>query len=204
MKTLISLFGLVALMAGSASAATIAYTTVNSTLSCNGIVGCVQNGTKGVTLDGTLSIVYNFGSGSNIKTPSNINLGNIVTSGTGSNIDLTGLKLTINVLSTPPGTSGALPNGSVSGTISVDQSLASITFSPSNTTTSFGTLPGVNIGGIVYQVKQTTLDIQEPTDGDPLGETTIQGAVSAIPEPSTMLPILGLGLIGLWRRRATR
>jgi MYXO-CTERM domain-containing protein len=204
MKTIICLFGLVGLMAGTASAATIAYTTSGSTLSCNGIAGCVPDGLSGVTLDGTLTIVYNPGSASNVKTPSNINLGNLVTSGSGNDIDLTGLKLTINILSTPPGTSGSLPNGSVSGTISVDQSLASITFSPSNTTTSFGTLPGVNIGGIIYQVKQTTLDIEDPTDGSPVGETSIQGAVSAVPEPSTLLPALALGLIGLWRRRATQ
>lgn len=207
MKTLISFFGLVALMAGSASAATVAYTTINSTLSCNGIVGCVQDTPTSIT-DGGLTLAYVYGDASGVVTPSIINYGYLLSTGTSSGVNLSGLKLTINVLSTPPGTSGALPNGLVTGTISTNASGAIITFSPNNTTTIFGTLPGVVIGNqFVYQVLNPILGLQAPTVGNPKGQTTIQGdvtSVASIPEPSTMLPILGLGLIGFWRRRATR
>lgn len=204
MKSVLCLFALVGLLASTAPAATVAFTTAGSTLSCNGVAGCVQNSSTSIT-DGGLTLTYDDDDASNVVTPSIINLGNILTTGTGSMVDLSGLKLTINVLSTPPGSSGNLPDGSVSGTISTSQSGAEITFSPNNTTTSFGTLPGVVIGGVTYQVLQTTLGLQAPTVGNPKGETSIQGAVTAIPEPSTLLPILGMGLICLWRRRrATR
>ncbi len=208
MKTLICLFGLVGLMAGVASAGTVAYTTINSTLSCNGIVGCVQDTPTSIT-DGGLTLSYSYGDGTGVVTPSIINYGYILSTGTASGANLSGLKLTINVLSTPPGTSGGLPNGSVNGTVSTNSSGAIITFSPNNTTTLFGTLPGVVIAGqFVYQVLNPILGLQAPTVGNPKGQTTIQGdvtSIASIPEPSTLLPILGLGLIGLWRRRrATR
>jgi hypothetical protein len=121
---------------------TVAYNTTGSTLSANGVPGAIQNTSTSVTIGG-LTLTYNAGSGSGVVTPSIINFGNIVATGTGSTVDLTGLLLTINVNSTPPGAGGALPSGTISGTLSTNSSNAAITFSPSNTTTSFGTLPGV-------------------------------------------------------------
>src|SRR5215475_992585 len=132
--------------AAAAMAGTVSYNTTGSTLSCNGVAGCVQNTSTSVTIGG-LTFTYNAGSGSGVVTPSIINLGNIVSTGTGTNVGVSGLLLTINVNSTPPGGSGTLPNGSVSGTISTNNSGATITFSPNNTTTGFGTLPGVVISG---------------------------------------------------------
>ncbi|MGD0579140.1 MAG: hypothetical protein ABSC08_09455, partial [Bryobacteraceae bacterium] len=142
MKTLFLIAALAGLMSLAASAGTINYNTTGSTLSCNGIGGCVQNTTTSIT-DGGLTLTYNTGSGSGVVTPSIINLGNIVSTGTGANVDLTGLLLTINVNATPPGAGATLPNGAVSGLLSTDNSGATILFSPNNTTTGFGTLPGV-------------------------------------------------------------
>ncbi len=205
MKTFITLFSLVGLMAGVASAGTISYDTTGSTLSCNGSAGCVQNTPTSIT-DGGLTLTYNSGSGANVSTPSIINFGNIVSSGTGVS-NLTGLLVTINVNSTLPGSPGALPNGEFTGVLGTNNSLLiSFPSGPNNTTTGFGTLPGVVIGDqYTYQVLQTTLGIQPPSVGNPAGETSIQGAVtdSSVPEPSTLLPMLGLGLVFLWRR-ATR
>ena len=86
-----------------------------------------------------------------------------------------------------------------------------ITFSPNNTTTGFGTLPGVNISGasgsFTYQVVQTFLSLQAPTVGNPIGDTSIQGAVTdtSAPEPTTIVLMgAGLGLVGMLRRRAAR
>src|SRR5438270_7426478 len=100
-----------------AHADTINYNTTGSTLACDGIVGCVQNSLTSVTVGG-LTVTYNTGSGAGVVVPSIINLGNLVTTGTGTGVNFTGLLLTLNVNSTPPGASGTLPNGSVSGILS--------------------------------------------------------------------------------------
>ena len=75
-------------------------------------------------------------------------------------------------------------------------------FSPNNTTTGFGTLPGVYIGpNVIYQVTNPVLALQAPTVGNPIGQTTIQGAVTqTAPEPSTMLMLSG-GLIAVYLGR---
>lgn len=182
MKMLFPILAFAGLMTSSAFAGTINYNTTGSTLSCNGVSGCVQNTTTSVTLGG-MSFTYNSGSGSNVVTPSIINLGNIVSTGTGTNVDVTGLTLTINVNSTPPGAGGTLPNAAASGSISTNTSSAFLLFSPNNTTTSFGTLPGVVITGtggqaFTYQVLNTSLGLQAPTVGNPVGQTSFQGAVT--------------------------
>lgn len=202
MKTLLSLVGVAGLFATAASAGTVSYNTTGSTLSCNGVGGCTQNTSTSVTVGG-LTFTYNAGSGSGVVTPSIINLGNIDSTGAGASINVSGLLLTINVNSTPPGASGQLPNGDISGTLSTDNSGAQITFLPDNTTTAFGTLPGVDISGggdsFTYQVLNPTLGLQAPTVGNPIGQTSIQGDVTetltstSTPEPAA-LSLMGAGL----------
>jgi hypothetical protein len=206
MNKLLLLSGIAGLMAITASAGTINYDTDGSTLSCGTAASCVQDTASSVTLDGTLTLSYNAGSGVDVITPSIINFGNIISTGTGSALLTNGLVLSINVDSTPPGTNGSLPNGSIAGQISTSSSGAIITFSPNNTTTSFGTLPGVVISGggvsVTYQVLQTSLGLQAPTIGNPVGQTTIQGAVTSTgtPEPGSIL-LLSTGLIGCFMAR---
>jgi PEP-CTERM motif len=212
MKKMIIVSGLAGVFALTAAATTINYNTTGSTLSCNGVAGCVQNTTTSIT-EGGLTFTYNSGSGSGVVTPSIINLGNIVSTGSGTNVNVTGLLLTINVNSTPPGAGGTLPNGAISGSISTSSSGATILFSPNNTTTGFGTLPGVVISGggqsFTYQVLNPSLGLEAPTVGNPVGQTSIQGAVTdtstSAPEPATFAMMgVGLALVGVWRRRATR
>ncbi len=205
MRAALLLFGLAGLIVPIASAGTVNYDTTGSTLSCNGTAGCVQNSSTSLT-DGGITLNYNAGSGTGVLTPSIINFGNIVSTGTGIT-NLSGILLTINVNSTPPGGSGTLPNGTISGFISTNNSGAVIFFSPNNTTTGFGTLPGVVIGAYTYQVLNPSLGLQAPTVGNPVGQTSIQGAVSqasSIPEPAMLIPMAaGLGLIVFIRRRGT-
>ena len=210
MKSYLFLAGLAGLMATSVPAATINYNTTGSTLSCNGVASCAQNTTTSVTIGG-LTFTYNTGSGSGVVTPSIINFGNIVSTGSGSAVDVTGLLLTINVNSTPPGMGGTLPNGSISGSISTNNSGSIIQFSPNNTTTGFGTLPGVTLSGggssFVYQILNPSLGLQAPTVGNPVGQTSIQGAVTdaSAPEPASFAAMAaGLGLLGFLRRRQAR
>ena len=201
MKKLVLISALASLTAMFASATTINYDTTGSTLLCNGVAECTQNTTTSVTIGG-ITLTYNTGSGSGVDTPSIINLGNIVSTGSGTNVSLTNLLLTINVNSTPPGSGGTLPDGSVTGSISTNNSGSLLMFSPNNTITGFGALPGVTISGggltLIYQVLQTTLGLQAPTVGNPIGQTSIQGAVTQIisesPEPSTLF-LTGIGLI---------
>jgi len=201
------------LMASYVSASTINYNTSGSVLSCNGVAGCVQNTSTSTTIGG-LTFTYNTGSGSSVLTPSIINLGNVVSTGTGVNVNVTGLLLTLNVNSTPPGAGGTLPNGSISGSISTNNSGATILFSPNNTTTGFGTLPGVVIAGggqqFTFQILNPSLGLQSPTVGNPVGQTSIQGAVTdttavtSAPEPMSLLMMsVGLGVVGFIRRRTT-
>ncbi len=193
-------------LAAGASAGVINYNTNNSTLSCNGVAGCVQGTSQQVTVGG-LTLTYTSGSGSGVSTPSIINLGNLLATGTGTNVNLTGLLLTIQVLSTPPGTSGNLPGGgTISGTMSTATSGSIINWTPNNTNSTFGTLPGVTISGggqsFLYQVLNPTLGIPSPIDAN---STSIQGAVSdtSAPEPATFVLLgAGLGLVGFLRRRS--
>lgn len=206
MRAALLLFGLAGLIVPIASAGTVNYNTTGSTLSCNGTIGCVQNTSTQVT-DGGITLTYNTGSGSGVVTPSIVNFGNIVSTGSGLS-NITGILLTIHINSTPPGLGGTLPNGAITGLISTNNSGAILNFSPNNTTTGFGTLPGVTIAGVggafTYQVLNPSLGLQAPTVGNPVGETSIQGAVTDVstPEPAMLIPMAaGLGLIGLIRRR---
>lgn len=205
-------FGLLMGMAGlgalvASAGPLVNYNTTGSVLSCNGVGGCVQNTTTSVTIGG-FTFTFNSGSGSGVITPSIINLGNIVSTGTGTSVSVTGLLLFINVNSTPPGGNGALPNGAISGSISTSNSGATILFAPNNTTTGFGTLPGVDIGGggsdFIYQVLNPSLGLQAPTVGNPAGQTSIQGAVTGnvAPEPGTFVLLgAGLALAAFMRRK---
>ena len=198
-------------------AGTVSYNTTGSTLSCNGVAGCTPL-IPGLSVSiGGLTLTYNAGSGTVAANPGSfINLGNIVTTGSGTNVNLTGIQLVINVNSTPPGGSGTIPVGAISGSLSTNGSSTSINWSTGFITSPvFGSLPGVQIGStpagaFIYQVQQTTLALQAPQVGNPIGQTSIQGDVtdvtpSATPEPTTMILMgAGLGLVGMLRRRAVR
>lgn len=189
----------VAGFAATPAMAAVTFDTTGSSLSCNGVVNCVQNNPTSVSFGG-LTLNYVAGSGVNIVPTSFINLGAVDASGSGS-FDLTGLLLSININQTVPGGSGTLPGGDLLGTITGNSSGATISWSTS----------GVTINGYQYTVTNNPLSIVPPASCIPgteiCGVTTIQGQVAAVPEPAAWaMMLLGFGGIGLamrGRRRRT-
>jgi PEP-CTERM motif len=203
MKKFLLTLGFASLMATVASAGTVTYST-------EGAWNGGASGANSAITVGGLTLTFNAGSGALVNsTPGSfISLGNIVLTGTSTGTSLNGTTLTLKILETAPGSvNGTIVAGLITGTISTNQSSASIVWSPNNTTTAFaGNLPGVilTVGNVVdtYQVTQTTLGLQAPGVGT--GTTSIQGAVSdtSAPEPATLVMMgAGLGAFGLLRRR---
>jgi len=185
-KVILGLAAATALTAFAATpAAAVTFDTTGSTLACGSAVGC-STIAGGITIGG-MNLVYTPNSAST-GVPSSINLGTLTLSGSGS-ADLTGALLTIMVTSTPPGTSGSLPAGSISGTVTGTTSLGSINFAPG----------GITLGDFFYTVTNSPLSIVSIPSG---GVTTIQGFVASVPEPSTWaMMLIGFGAIGFAARR---
>ena len=179
------------------AAASVTFNTNGSTLSCNGVVNCVQNTSTSVSFGG-MTLSYSAGTGLNIDPTSFINLGALDTTGSGS-FDLTGLLLGININQTVPGGSGMLQAGNLFGTIMGTSSGAAISWLAT----------GVTINGYVYSVTNSPLSIVPPASciagPETCGVTSIQGQVAAVPEPGTWaLMLLGFGGIGMALRRRRR
>ena len=80
----------------------------------------------------------------------------------------------------------------LSGLLSTSNSSVAINFSGNSFSTSFGNLPSVPITGggrtFYYQVLNTNLGLQAPTVGNPIGQTSIQGAVSTFNQLTSRPP----------------
>ena len=204
---LLSISFIAGLVATLATADTLTYNTNPSIISCGGAVGCVQTGPTSVTVNGTITLSYVPASGVLIGLPAtSLSFGSLTVTGTGTGVSLSGIILNIVINATITGTSttsyvAPLPNGLVTGATPT----ATITFSPSSTltgATTFTVMPTVYLlpAGVIGG---TTALLSAPAVA---GTVTILGTVTSTPEPSSSLMMsLGFGgMLGLWRRRATR
>ena len=180
------------MMASGASAALITYQPDGSGTHFNPGTSLSLSSTSGAT--STLSFVPN--SAGSTGTPSGVNFGNflLVCGGCTTSISSTfsAFTFSLQVTDTTAGELGSasFTGTSTGGTVTSNTSTILVNWTP----VSPATLPP--FGNTVFSMVSAISIIVAPNSSTPVGETTVQGLVSAVPEPSTF-GLLGAAMIGL-------
>ncbi len=209
----------VVLLASSAGANTISYTTNDAqTQYITGGIGLTLNSSSG-TGGATATLVFVPNTTSNSGVPSNIDLGDFLLTCTGCTTQAIGtgsatfgaFTFDLNVDDTTDNATGDFIGTSTGGSIFSDTSTIEVnwTTSPVN---SLEIGPGTsnassgNFGNTEFDKVTSITSIVAPNSGTPPGDTTVQGQVnsSVLPEPATFSMMGGALLllgIGAFRRR---
>lgn len=181
-------FAGVALLAPSAAkAGTVTYGTTGAFV-CGSCTGSTTNsvtfGSGGNLLTLTFSGIP-AGSSVNANPTTFASFGSIqtITAGTGATITA-GTSFTLTINQTVPGVGSGNLSATLSGTISQNASTGIITF----------TVTSVSINGVLYSIVNNPLALVPPSTNN--GVTTIQGQITTVPEPTSLL-LLGTGLAGI-------
>lgn len=150
--------------------------------------GSFNGGSNTIVFGGggnTTTITFT-GVNSTVNSPTFASLGEFqtVVAGSGATI-ANGTTFTLNITQTVPSAGSGFLAGTITGTISQNQSTGLVTFSVSSTT----------INGVTYSLTNNPLPLVPPSTNN--GVTTVQAQVtSPVPEPATMI-LLGTGLAGV-------
>lgn len=195
------------MMAVSASAATISYTTnASGTEFVAGGTGLILNSTGGVA--GTLTFVPNTTSSTGV--PSNIDLGDFLMAcpncTTSQTTTFGAFTFDLIVDDTTDGATGEFVGTSTGGTISSNSSTVQVNWqSPLQIGPGTSNVLSGNFHTTEFDIVSPSSLIVAPNSGTPPGDTTIQGQVNstATPEPATF-GLMGGALIGLGLLRRKR
>jgi hypothetical protein len=192
------------MMAASANAGTISYTTNSAgTEFVLGINSLTLDSISGQS--GTLTFEPNGNSASGV--PSNIDLGDFImacpTCTTNQSTIFGAFTFDLIVDDTTNGATGEFVGTSTGGTVSINSSTVEINWqAPYQLGPGGNAAMTGNFGTTYFDIVTATSLIVAPNSGSNPGDTTIQAQVNATPEPATLIMTGGalLGL-GLFRRR---
>jgi PEP-CTERM motif len=193
--------------AGSVSATSVSFSTNTSGTQFASHTGGTVSGAGLVLSDASgdaATLTYLANTGTTVTVPTNVDFGNFVLACSTCTASAGGTfgAFTFDVIvdDTSDGATGEFIGTSTGGNFTSNSSTITIDWSTVlNSPTQLGqdtynALTG-NFQGTIFTVN-TTSGIVAPNQGSSPGETTIQGGVSAVPEPAT-LGLLGGALVGL-------